>query len=97
LAGDYMGSVGGDVEYTGMVAQTSYDLETYANFNEPLPAYTLVNLRAAIRWNDYQVQFYVDNAFDKNAEVNVLNDVDDPYNVITNRPRTIGVRLSARF
>lgn len=97
LSGDYMGSVGGDVEYTGLVKQTSYDLEPYANFNVPLPAYTLVNLRAAIRWNDYQVQFYIDNAFDKNAEVNVFNDVDDAYNIITNRPRTIGVRLSASF
>jgi iron complex outermembrane recepter protein len=97
LGGDYLGSVGGDVEYTGLVKQTSYDLEPYANFNVPLPAYTLVNLRAAIRWSDYQVQLYLDNAFDKNAEVNVINDVDDPYNIVTNRPRTIGVRLSARF
>ncbi|MFZ0498829.1 MAG: TonB-dependent receptor [Steroidobacteraceae bacterium] len=97
LTGDYMASVGGDVEYTGLVKQTSYDLETYANFNVPLPAYTLVNFRAAIRWKDYQAQLYLDNAFDKNAEVNVFNDVDDPYNIVTNRPRTIGVRLSARF
>ncbi|MGH8290067.1 MAG: TonB-dependent receptor [Steroidobacteraceae bacterium] len=97
LTADYLASFGGDVEYTGEVKQTSYDLETYANFNLPLPAYTLVNLRASVRWRDYQLQLYIDNAFDRNAEVNVLNDVDDPYNVITNRPRTIGIRLSAKF
>jgi outer membrane receptor protein involved in Fe transport len=97
LTDEYLGSVGGDVQYTGLVKQTSYDLEPYANFNLPLPAYTLVNLRAAVRWRDYQLQLYIDNLFDKNAYVNVINDVDDPYNVITNRPRTIGVRLSANF
>lgn len=97
LSGEYLGSFGGDVEYTGAVKQTSYDLEPYANFNIPLPAYTLVNLRASIRWSDYQVQLYLDNAFDKNAQLNVLNDVDDPYDVVTNRPRTVGIRLTAKF
>jgi len=89
--------VGGDAEYTGVVRQTSYDNEPYANFNVPLPAYTLVNLRASLYWKEYQAQLYVTNAFDKNAEVNVLNDVDDAYNIITNRPRTVGVRLSGHF
>ncbi|HWG71815.1 MAG TPA: TonB-dependent receptor [Steroidobacteraceae bacterium] len=97
LTADYRASVGGDAEYTGTVQQTSYDNEPYANFNVPLPAYTLVNLRASVYWKEYQAQLYVTNAFDRNAEINALNDVDDAYNIITNRPRTVGVRLSGHF
>ena len=97
LSGGYRASIGGDVDYTGSVAQTSYDDEPYANFNVRLPAYTLVNLRASVSWREYQAQLYVNNAFDKNAELNVLNDVDDPYTILTNRPRTVGIRLSAHF
>ena len=97
LTPDYRVSLGGDVDYTGAVAQTSYDNEFYGNFNVRLPAYTLVNLRASLSWREYQVQLYANNAFDKNAQVNAINDVDDPYNILTNRPRTVGVRLSAHF
>jgi iron complex outermembrane recepter protein len=93
LTPDYRASVGGDVEYTGRVKNTSYD----EGFNVSLPSYVLVNLRASVTWRDYQVTLYADNVFDKNAEVNVINDVDDAYNVLTNRPRTVGVRLSARW
>jgi outer membrane receptor protein involved in Fe transport len=94
---DYRVSIGGDVDYTGSVAQTSYDDEPYANFNVRLPAYTLVNLRASVNWHSYQAQFYANNVFDKNAELNALNDVDDAYTILTNRPRTVGIRLSAHF
>jgi outer membrane receptor protein involved in Fe transport len=97
LAGVFRGSFGGDVDYTGAVSQTSYDDEPYANFNVPLPAYTLVNLRAGVRWNEYQVQLYANNVMNRNAELNVLNDVDDPYTVLTNRPRTVGIRFSTHF
>jgi hypothetical protein len=97
VAPGYRASVGGDVDYTGSVAQTSYDNEPYANFNVRLPAYTLVNLRASLSWKAYQVQLYANNVFDKNAQLNALNDVDDAYIILTNRPRTVGVRLSAHF
>ena len=93
FSGGYRASLGGDVDYTGSVAQTSYDDEPYANFNVRLPAYTLVNLRAGVSWKEYQAQLYVNNVFDKNAELNVLNDVDDPYTILTNRPRTVGIRV----
>src|SRR5262249_55063730 len=52
LGSDYRVSVGGDVDYTGSVAQTSYDLEPYGNFNVTLPAYTLVNLRSSVAWKN---------------------------------------------
>lgn len=97
VSGDYRLSFGGDVDFTGAIAQTSYDLEPYANFNARLPEYTLVNLRTSLAWKNYQMQLYANNVFDRNAQLNVLNDVDDPYTILTNRPRTVGVRLSAHF
>jgi len=97
LPGDYRASIGGDVDYTGAIAQTSYDNEPYADFNVPLPAYTLVNLRASVSWKEYQVQLYSNNTFNRNAELNALNDVDDPYTILTNRPRTVGIRFSTHF
>src|SRR6185437_7947027 len=74
LTADYRASGGGDAEYTGTVQQTSYDNEPYATFNVPLPAYTSVNLRASVYWKEYQAQLSVTNAFDRNAEINALND-----------------------
>jgi iron complex outermembrane recepter protein len=97
VASDYRVSFGGDIDYVGAVQQTSYDLEPYASFNVRLPAYTLVNLRTSVAWRNYQLQVYANNVFDRNAQLNVLNDVDDPYNILTNRPRTLGLRISARF
>ena len=97
LGSDYRASVGGDVDYTGPVTQTSYDLEPYADFNVSLPAYTLVNLRSSVAWKSYELQAYVNNVFNKNAELNALNDVDDPYTILTNRPRTVGLRIMAHF
>jgi iron complex outermembrane receptor protein len=97
VADDYRVSLGGDIDYVGSVQQTSYDLEPYANFNVRLPAYTLVNLRTSVAWKNYQLQVYANNVFDKNAQLNALNDVDDPYNILTNRPRTVGLRISAHF
>jgi outer membrane receptor protein involved in Fe transport len=85
-------SVGGDLQHVEGVEYTSYD-----EYNVPTAAYTLVNLRASLNLDAYTVTLYANNAFDENAQVNIENTVNDPYNVLTNRPRTIGVRLNARW
>ena len=48
-------------------------------------------------FDQYSVTLYANNVFDENAQLNIENTVNDPYNVLTNRPRTVGVRLSARW
>ena len=88
-------SAGGSLSYEGRVAITSYD-ESSA-INVPASPYSLLNLRTALDWNRYKLTLYVDNALDRNAQLNVFNDVNDAYVVLTNRPRTVGLRLSAQF
>ncbi len=88
-------SVGGSIQYEGRVAITSYDESSAINI--PASPYSLLNLRAGLDWNRYKLTLYVNNALDRNAQLNVYNDVNDAYVILTNRPRTIGLRLSAQF
>jgi iron complex outermembrane receptor protein len=88
-------SVGGSIQYEGRVAITSYDESSAINI--PASPYSLLNLRAGLDWQRYKLTLYVNNALDRNAQLNVFNDVNDAYVILTNRPRTIGLRLSAQF
>jgi hypothetical protein len=55
-------------------------------------SYTLVNLAFGVRKNQWGAEFFVDNVFDKNAQLNI-NAADWTPTVTTNRPRTFGVRF----
>jgi iron complex outermembrane receptor protein len=92
----YKASVGGSLQYVGRVDVTSYD-DDGSGVNIPASPYALLNLRAGLDWERYKLTLYINNALDKNAQLNVYNDVNDAYVILTNRPRTIGLRLSAQF
>jgi outer membrane receptor protein involved in Fe transport len=55
-------------------------------------AYTLVNLAAGFRKDQWGLEFYVDNVFDENAQLNI-SAADWTPSVVTNRPRTFGMRF----
>jgi outer membrane receptor protein involved in Fe transport len=55
-------------------------------------SYTLVNLAFGVRKRNWGAEFFVDNVFDKNAQLNI-NAADWTPSVTTNRPRTFGVRF----
>ncbi len=63
------------------------------------PAFTTVDLSAGLQWGNMSVELTVNNVFDERAqlyryaECNTLVCGNEPY-VITNRPRTIGIRFS---
>jgi len=60
------------------------------------PGYTLLNLRYGIRFNDWDVALFVDNATDKVAILNTS--FLDNYNYQTiNTPRTIGINARKKF
>jgi outer membrane receptor protein involved in Fe transport len=88
-------SLGGSLQYVGRVPVTRYNESS--SLNVPASPYALLNLRAALDWNRYKLTLYANNALDRNAQLNVFNDVNDAYVVLTSRPRTIGLRLSAKF
>ncbi len=92
VADGYTGDVGGVVTYTGGVKYHRYD-----DYNLPTSSYMLVNLRASVSWEKYEATLYANNLLDKNAEVNVFNDVNDAHVIFTNQPRTVGIRLSAHW
>ena len=56
-------------------------------------AYSLVNFAVGLAAEAWSVELFVDNVFDKNAELNV-NAIDYTPTVTTNRPRTVGVRFT---
>ena len=56
-------------------------------------AYSIVNLAAGVRNDQWTAELFVDNAFDENAQVYIDSQQFTPH-VVTNRPRTIGLRLS---
>jgi iron complex outermembrane recepter protein len=66
-------------------------------FNIPLASYTLVNLRMGVSDNLWSVTAFVRNLADKRAEVSVINTSQDPYGLLTVRPRTVGVTVNRKF
>jgi iron complex outermembrane recepter protein len=92
LASSYNASIGGSLQHVGRASKTRYD-----EFDKPVEGYSLVNVRAGLEWGNYEATLYVNNLFDENAQLQVLNDVNDAYNVLTNRPRTVGVRFKMHW
>ena len=68
-------------------------------FNPELPSYTLVNLRAGVKNDHWQVAGYINNIFDKSAELALDYERGRTARLgyLTNTPRTIGVYGSYIF
>ena len=77
-----------------------------------IPAYTLVDLFLGYDWKKYSAELFLTNAFDKRNELSrfvvcslcgVLNDVAgnptglNQTKIVVGQPRTIGLRLGAKF
>ena len=59
-------------------------------------AYTLLNLAAGVSRDEWRAELFVDNVTDENAQMYIDTQQFTPH-VVTNRPRTIGMRLSYDF
>jgi iron complex outermembrane recepter protein len=90
--GSLTANLGTDVQYSGEVEHTRYDEDDF-----PTDAYTLVGLRAGLSWSNYTTTLYVSNLTDEHAEINAFQSVNDPVRILTNRPRTIGLRFAAKW
>jgi iron complex outermembrane receptor protein len=68
----------------------------YIDTREKQDSYTLVNASVGANFDEWGVELYVDNLTDEVAE-KYINTIDDIRRVTTNRPRTIGMRVSYAF
>lgn len=67
--------------------------ETFRGGRYVQEAYVLTNLAVGVTNDEWKAELYIDNVFDENAILNIDTQQFTPK-VVTNRPRTIGVRLS---
>jgi len=88
--------VGGSVRYVGN-RKSDFD----PNIGQlPLPAYTTVDLRGGIDWNNYRLEVYAKNVNDARGIISVLGYGSTPGGAVqagVTRPRTIGLSLSAKY
>jgi len=69
---------------------------TFAGGRYVQDSYFLANVSTGIRGDDWKAEIFIDNLFDERAVLHIDNQQFTPK-VVTNRPRTIGFRLSYDF
>ena len=82
-------------QVSGSYASHSFS-SLVAEVRERQSGYSIINASAGIRKNDWSVELFVDNMFDKRAEL-FINEQDDIRRITTNRPMTAGVKFSYKF
>jgi iron complex outermembrane receptor protein len=93
----YDGYVRGDYQYTGPMWD-GYDFSTpVLSFINHEPGYDVVNLRAGVVHNDWEVALFVQNLEDARPRLSAGNFITDDIAVYTIRPRTIGLNLKKSF
>lgn len=70
--------------------------ETFAGGRYVQDSYVLANVAVGISNGEWKAELFIDNLFDESAVLHIDNQQFTPK-VVTNRPRTIGVRMSYDF
>jgi outer membrane receptor protein involved in Fe transport len=85
---------------TAIVQPGTGDIVNPAALTGRLAAYTTADFALGIQWTRFSAELFLENAFDERAQLTRFQECgqcfDRPY-IVTNTPRTIGVRLGARF
>lgn len=90
---DWSATLAADVNYQGK--RNAYFQNS--PFNIELKSYTLVDLRASISNDLWTVSVFARNLTDKRAQLSAINSAQDPYALITARPRTFGLSVLRNF
>ncbi len=102
LRGGVVASFGGSLRHTG----SQHPYYSQATATNPggltLDSYTLLDLRAGLRWQHYDLRLYVENLLDEHAYLNLHTEAANPLTgdgarATVARPRTIGLTLGMRF
>jgi iron complex outermembrane recepter protein len=93
IAADWTGTLATDITY-----RDKANVYFSGNpFNFELNAYTLVNLRAQVSTGPWTGTLFVRNVGDERAQISGINSAQDPYALLTVRPRTVGVSFTRTF
>ncbi|MDG1904724.1 MAG: TonB-dependent receptor [Arenicella sp.] len=80
------------------VGERNTEFSLSAPNNRTMDSYEVVNLRAGIEWDNYQLELYANNALDDRGVIRALGRPPfDPDAAIRLQPRTIGVTFRTHF
>lgn len=80
------------------VGERNTEFSLQAPNNRTMDSYEIVNFRTGVEWGNYQLELYVNNAFDDRGVVRALRRPPfDPDAVIRVHPRTIGATFRTHF
>lgn len=92
---DMANDVEGFAQITHAYVDEMYNLIEVAG-RDLQESYSITNLRFGVSHGTWGAELYVNNAADERAEI-FINPFNFDSRIETNRPRTIGVKLSAKF
>lgn len=85
---------------TAVVETGTGDIVNPAALTGRLAAFTTANFSVGLDLRTYTFEFYLQNAFDERAQLSRFQQCGSCYQrpyIVTNTPRTIGIRAGARF
>jgi iron complex outermembrane receptor protein len=97
MTGNWLGVIATDANYRDAEKGYFAGNQQVPRFNPTLPPYTLLNLRLGVINGPWSVTAFARNLTDKRAQVSVISSTQDPYALLTVRPRTIGVTVTRKF
>jgi len=89
------GQIGATLRYQSPTFNSFPASPSYPNVK--LPAITTVDLRAGVRFRRYQLQFRVENVFDRNGIINIRTSPGIPGTATITRPRSFTLSASTDF
>ena len=99
LGVNYQSSASSDIRTHILQIHTGAD-QNPAALTGRLAAYTTVNLSFGAEWDKWTAEMYIENLTDERAQLGRYQECGEcfqrPY-IITNTPRTLGIRLGSKF
>ncbi len=93
-SGDWDGIARADISYVGSSRTKFRPNDPFFHIKR---SYALVNFRIGVEADDWNASIFINNVFDKRADVNIVEGFADTLQIFTNRPRTAGVNIKKRF
>lgn len=94
LTDDFQETLRADLLYRD---RTKTQFNTLSPFLVRLHSYALLNLRATAHSRLWSISAYLNNAFDKRAQIDAIASTQDPLALLTVRPRTVGLAVTRNF